>query len=261
MTRKVRAILVEGDQPGSPGTPTPGATQAVDVIVEDLTSRFAAGGVEIERLRGAPTRQRLLAAFERMKALVRSDELFVVMFAGHGMEPDSAHRAQLWSLTRDEVFTDIELAKTLLTFPDGVDTVVINACCYGRGFFIAGPRLPRRNGGLVSSASRGPRGVRREHLQRNKLLSQTKILGAVLRTQWETAHKDSPMVCISAASKDDQVTLTKLMNLASETVAAARAERSYAQLSDAFATISVVGRMFHVDARPDARINDRVLST
>lgn len=222
VTRNVRAILIAGDQVGAPGTPTLGAGDSLDIIEHDLTSRFSPGDVKIDRLGIRPTNKLVMNSFKAMTKLVKSDELFVVMFAGHGKGASSSAPGQAWSLTGDEVFTDLDLATALLEFPRRVDTVVISNCCYGEGIFrvdALGHRLA-------------------EHLPRN-----------------------SPMVCVSAAGKNDLVEVAKLVNLASETVAAAVARQSYTQLSINFAAQAVAGCEFHVDARPPSRRSELVLST
>jgi len=136
--RKVRAILIAGDDPGSPGSPTPGAMESLNVIEQYIGAQFAYGDTKIERLSNSPTKQQVMQAFEAMKQLVKREELFVVMFAGHGKEADDAQGVQSWSLAEGELFSNIDLATTLLAFPASVDTVVISNCCYGEGAFRAG---------------------------------------------------------------------------------------------------------------------------
>jgi hypothetical protein len=220
--RNVRAILIAGDHIGSPGRPTPGATDSLDIIERDLRSRFRSSDVAIARLGARPTKQLVTDAFTAMQAIVRPGELFVVMFAGHGMPPSDARPAHAWSLTGDEAFTDLDLARALLEFPAEVDTVVISNCCYGEGLFavecLAGRRV-------------GPQ-------------------------PWNI-----PMICISAAGKRNLVELTRMANLARATVGAAAARQSYRQLAASFARTAVAGATFHVDARPISRMDDRVLSS
>jgi len=208
---------------------------ALAVVESDLQLRFAGEGVEVVTLCMAPTKQLVMAALARLHASVRQDDLLVVMFAGHGKEPDpqDAQPAQAWSLTAGQDFTDLELATALLAFPAGVDIVVICDCCYGEGFFVAGAVLPER--------------LRR--------------LRDIRDTAWQVVATNSPMVCISAASDVGQVTLTKLVELARDTVAAATAGHSYAELAAVFDQRKLTGREFHVDARPAERLGDRVLST
>jgi len=233
--RPARALLIAGDQAGSPGTPTPGAMAALAVVASDLQLRFASAGVEIETLCTAPTKQHVMTGFAKLLTTVRPNDLLVVMFAGHGKEPDprDAQPAQAWSLTDDQDFTDLELATALLAFPTGVDVVVICDCCYGEGFFEAGAVLPERLQRLRDTRDRA----------------------------WQDVANNSPMVCISAASDVGQVTLTKLVELANDTVAAAAAGHSYAQLATTFDQNKLTGREFHVDARPAERLGDAVLST
>lgn len=219
--RNARAILIAGDHVDCPGTPTPGAMNSLDIIERHLTSRFAPGDVKIERIGGGPTRQRVASAFQSMAKILESEELFVVMFAGHGIPACRVEHAQSWSLTAGEAFTDVDLAAALLALPPGVDTVVLSDCCFGEGLFQVEHR------GTPPSRQR---------------------------------PRNSPMVCISAAGKNNLVELAKLANLATQTVAAADAMHSYRQLSSTFAAQAVAGCTFHVDARPAHRLDDLVLS-
>ncbi len=218
--RNVRAILIAGDQVGTPGIPTPGATSSLEIIEDDLNARFAPGGIKLVRLTSRPTKQLVTNAFEAMKPIVRSEELFVVMFAGHGTPASSSQLAHAWFLSEGEVFTDLDLAKALLEFPARLDTVVISACCYGEGLF------------------------------------RVEDLGD---PRPELRPRDAPMVCISGAGKSGLVELTRLANLARQTVAAAGAGQSYRELAETFAATAVAGRTFHVDARPASRLGDLVL--
>jgi hypothetical protein len=220
--RNVRAILIAGDQIGSPGVPTPGAIGALEVIERDLPARFSPAGIEIARLIGRPTKDVVVGAFAAMTAIVRTEELFIVMFAGHGAPATGADRMEAWCLTETDRFTDVDLAAALLELPARVDTVVISACCHGEGVFHVG--VPDR--------------------------------------RWPgRSTLDAPMVCISGAGEGGLVALTRLANLATQVVAAAAAGQSYRQLRDTFAATAVAGRSFHVDARPSGRLEDPVLGT
>lgn len=219
--RNVRAILIAGDQVGCPGTPTPGAMDSLDIIEQHLVSRFAPGDVKIERLARCPSKQLVVNAFQSMTKIAKCEELFVVMFAGHGAAAGNMQQSQSWSLAAGESFTDVDLAIALGSLRPGVDTVVLSDCCFGEGLF------------QVEQRGDLPSGLR---------------------------PRESPMVCISAAGTNNLVELTKLANLARQTVAAADAMHSYRQLSSTFAAQAVAGGTFHVDARPACRLDDLVLS-
>jgi hypothetical protein len=240
--RNVRAILIAGDDLERPGMPSPYATEALKLLENDLRDRFSGGDVIINRPGNASTRTRVLKAFDRMRHIVRGDDLFVVMFAGHG-KADVARDTQSWVLTKGESVSDKDLSEALRKFPRSVDIVVISDCCYGEGLFEANDnRVPVD-----------------ELLQKH-----SKILGNALYKNCKTcgaSDQNSPMVCISAASKQDEVRLANLDDLARETVRAAGAGQSYGQLSEWFVYTKVAGRAFHVDARPDHRMNDQVLGT
>jgi hypothetical protein len=219
--RNVSAILIAGDQVGAPGLPVPGACAALDLIETDLQARFAPGGMAIARLAGRPIREQVGQAFAAKTSSARRGDLFVVMFAGHGVPAAGAHQADAWSLTAGEAFTDRDLVLALRAVPAGCDVVVISACCYGAGMFrIAHPARRRCAHGLG----------------------------------------DAPMICISAAGLHDEVELMKLPDLARQVVAAAGAGCSYRQLAARFAATAVAGRTFHVEARPARRLAEQVLS-
>jgi Caspase domain len=264
--RSVRAILITGDDKDSPGVPTPGATEAVNVMLESFATRFINTDVFFHRLGPAPTRPRVNDAFAYMRAVVRPGDLFVVMFAGHGSKATAEAPAQGWHLTERVTFTDIELADTLLAFPDGVDIVVISDCCYGRGFFKRGPAIvPPLDIELdlahpVQHLASELHVHESSHTRRGSHRSD-RFLGEVLGTIWDEEGKDSPMICISGAGKDKKVTEAHLKDLARETAEAASAGRTYEELNAVFDTHAVVNFRFHVDARPPARLGDRVLST
>jgi hypothetical protein len=219
--RNIRSILIAGDQVGRPGEPTPGAMSSLDIIEQHIRARFTLEHAELERLPRRPSRHLVTNALTTMTKIVKPEELFVIMFAGHGIGATSVQPAQCWSLTEGEAFSDCDLAAALRELPHSVDTVVINNCCFGEGLFEVGSH------NHPSAEQRG---------------------------------KDSPMVSISAAGERDLVELTKLVDLAGQTVAAAAAGQSYRQLSEAFAATAVAGGTFQVGARPACRLEDRVLS-
>lgn len=264
MTRRASAILIVGDDLDTPGTPAPGAGSAVDIIEQDLGKRFAGQLGGVVRLPQRARKQDVLGAFAQLRPTVASGELFIVMFAGHGAKPDRSTPAQSWYLSEHELFSDLELADELLALRDDVDAVVISDCCYGEGFFNTGVniRLDTLLRGLRDTAARGGAvddllaGVEREQLQ-----VQSTALGQVLRGRFQHSHRNSPMVCISAAAKDDLVQPPSLPDLAQFTVNAARDRQSYAELGALFETVAAGFATFHIDARPTTRINDLVLAT
>lgn len=219
--RNVRAILIAGDQIDCPGTPTPGALDSLNIIEQHLVSRFAPGDVKIERLGRRPSRQLVVDAFQSMAKIAKTEEMLVVMFAGHGAAAGGMQHSPSWLLTVDEAFTSVDLAMALDALPPGVDTVVLSDCCFGEGLF--------------------------DVTDLGKLPSRLQ-------------PRNSPMVCISAAGRNHLVELAKLANLATQTVAAADAMHSYRQLARTFAARAVAGCTFHVDARPAHRLDDLVLS-
>jgi caspase domain-containing protein len=251
MTRPVRALLIAGDDIGRPGTPAPGTVPAQIIVDLDLRERFR--NPEITRLQSGPTRQQVLSAFAAVQGRLLRGDLFVVMFAGHGDAPTLPGSGQLWHLTDGQSFNDNELADQLLKLPGGVDIVVISDCCYGAGFFTRGPGLPPAN------ADRGgaPHGLTLTDAERKVLTTQSRALGSVLFA--ELGAEDSPMVCISAASKDQEVSLVELPHLTRWTAVAADRRETYGMLKAAFEADAPAGAAFHVDARPPERFGERVL--
>jgi len=245
MTRQVHALLIAGDDPDQDGSPTANAEPALDNIEADLNTRFRLPN--IKRLVNAPTVQTVNAAFAQIGQQIRTTELLVVMFAGHGSEPTRAILSQSWYLTTGEHYTDSELADRLLELTDRVDVVVISDCCYGQGFFKVGPlRFPGRL---------------QERFERLMLRRQSRELVGALGRRWDGARRNSPMVCISAASKDDLVFQANLPELTKKVAEAAKQGESYSQLKATFASFTPAGGTYHVDARPSARMTDVVLHT
>lgn len=220
--RRVHAILIAGEQTGAIGVPTPGSVRALDTVERDLRDRFGPGPVAIDRLPVGPTRPEVMAAFAAKRTVVADDDLLVVMFAGHGRPAAGEAGCEAWSLTQNEVFSDLDLAAALLACPAHLDIVVISGSCYGKGLFDVGSSECARSGHWV---------------------------------------RNSPMVCISAAGDGSLVKLTRLSTLAQDIAAAAAAGLSYRQLAESFAVTAVAGGAFHVDARPVRRLDDLVLGT
>jgi hypothetical protein len=200
------------------------AIPTVDAFGGFLERRFARAAIaRVMPEAGPVTRAAVTAALEA--AAPASGDLFVVLFFGHGLPASEAHPYQAWALT-DEELTDLELAAQLHRLPPDVDTVVISACCYGRGLHTPGARGTR------------PRG-----------------LGAL---------PGAPMVCISAAGADaDRGTVMNAAaaRLVREVIDAAEQGLSYADLHARFQLSRATGREFFVDARPPERMARAVLGT
>lgn len=261
MTRRMSAILIAGDDVGGGGDLAPGAAPAVEIIAQDLGTRFAGqirGIVPLAR----PTIQDVRDAFAELRPHIAPGDLFVVMFAGHGSKPSQAIPGQSWYLTVQQRFDDIQLADELLALRPGVDSVVISDCCYGEGFFHTGANLQLDT--LLSAlrdtaAKRGTAVDFVYEVEQQQLAAQVPTLGHVLRERFAAEQRDSPMVCISAAGKDSLVDPLFLPDVVRYAVHAARDRQTYAQLNAFFAQIAAGHRTFHVDARPCERFDDRVL--
>ena len=236
MIRRAHAILIAGMEVRDPSAPTPNAEAAIDIVLDDLQTRFADQLAHL-RLVG-PTQQAVAVAFDKLRDDIVPGDLFLVMFAGHGVEAMGAQRAQGWWLAERERLDDVELASLLLRLPAETDVVVISDCCHGARMFHAGARHARPappTNGRLEALSRG-------------FASKLHAKGTV---------RDSPMVCISAAT--NLVRIAHLADLARETVAAAD-RHSYGELDAKFRATHRAGRSFLVDARPAERLTDTVLS-
>jgi hypothetical protein len=261
VTRTVRAILIAGDEDGG-GTPTPGAPEALDDVEQDLVKRFPSR--DIKRLQNRPTKSQVLAAFTAMRNRLSLGELFIVMYAGHGDQATPDRPSQVWNLNEDEQLDDGELADQLLALPDRLDIVVVSDCCYGEGFFIRGPETASHYASAhrVHSRVTAAGGAWRPRLtdaERKALYKQSQALGKVLVGRFQARQNESPMVCISAASKDKEVSVVELPHLASSTADAADRGETYATLKAEFEAHAPTGAAFHVDARPTERFSEPVL--
>src|SRR4029079_6365626 len=72
-------------------------------------------------------------AFEKVRGLASADDLFIVLFIGHGIPSDHIdHTYEAWALNGKE-FSDQDLADALAKLDHGVEVVVISDACYGGG--------------------------------------------------------------------------------------------------------------------------------
>jgi len=243
MTRDVHALLIAGDKLDRPGTPTAYAEDALKNIDRDLRTRFSSP--KIQPLSRGTTVEDVNRAFYAMAPA--AGDLVIVMFAGHGDEPNSTRPSQSWYLTEDQYFTDGDLADRLLELDPGIDAVVISDCCYGQGFFHVGVLMFP--------------GKTLAQIERLLLRAQSRALARTLGQRWSREQRDSPMVCISAASKAGSVTGSNLPDLTAKTVDAAVQRESYSRLNARFTSYTPTGGTYFVDARPPARMGDIVLHT
>lgn len=212
-----------------------------------------------------PMHAQVVAAFADMRGRLSGGELFVVMFAGHGAKATSDRPSQRWSLTEAQQFDDSELADQLLALPDGIDIVVVSDCCYGEGFFCRGPDMFSHGASVhrvqrLETAAGGAQFAGSTDSEQKLLTKQSQALARVLFARFDSWRKaDSPMVCISAASKDDEVAQTALPELADSTTLAADLRQTYLKLGEDFERQASGDAVFHVDARPKGRLREAVL--
>jgi hypothetical protein len=240
VTRAARAVLIAvPDTAWAPGDTVPRAIATADALGVFLERRFARTTIaRVTPEAGPVTRAAVLDAFAQARPA--RGELFVVLFFGHGLPASADHPYQAWALSTEEL-TDLELAAQLHRLPEGVDTVVISDCCYGRGVHNAGPRAGEP-GAPVS-------------VPRLRRLSY-----AFSRRLQEVGN--APMVCISAAGRSVRrgaVLQAVAAQLVTDVVAAAERGLSYRDLDAQFRTERFAGREFHVDARPADRMAHLVL--
>lgn len=242
MTRAVRAVLIAvPDTAWARGQTVEHAIPTANALAHFLEQRFTESTiVRLTPETGPVTKAAVLNAFAQARPA--SGELFVVLFFGHGIPANADHAYQSWALSTEEL-TDLELAAQLHLLPDGVDTVVISDCCYGRGFHNAGPRSGAPGAGAEDPPLR----------QLSRALS-TRLQEVV----------SAPMVCISAAgpSADRGAVLgTVASQLVTEVTSAAEQGATYLGLDEKFRKEQFAGREFYVDARPAERMAHLVLGT
>jgi hypothetical protein len=242
VTRAVRAVLIAVPETAwAPDQLVEHAVPAAAALGRFLEQRFTESTiVHVTPEVGPVTKASVLDAFARARPA--PGDLFVVLFFGHGLPASEDHAYQAWALTAEEL-TDLELAALLHELPDGVDTVVISDCCYGRGFHNAGPRGERPGAPPPASELRALSRALPDRLQ-------------------EVAS--APMVCISAAgvSADRGAVLEAVAaQLVTEVTAAADRGVTYRGLGETFQREQFAGREFHVDARPAERMAHVVLDT
>ena len=245
MTRGARGVLIAVPETAwAKGGAVEEAVPTAAELRAFLEQRFSDARIELVAPGpGRPvTKTAVFEAFEAARPA--AGELFVVMFFGHGLPADDEYPYQSWALTTEEL-TDLDLAGQLQLLPDGVDTVVISDCCYGRGFLYAGPRKLE----LELGARAAP------VLRQLSRAFVTGLQGVV----------DSPMVCISAAGNGREscgaVLRSAAPQLVNEIKAAAERGESYRALDEKFRRNRTSGRQFHVDARPAERLDQVVLGT
>jgi hypothetical protein len=211
------------------------------------------------------TRARLLAAIDAASKAARDNDVFVLMFAGHGAPATKHHPYQAWQLHGDDRFTDHDLAAMLLGLKARVTCIVISACCFGEGMFNEGPfkRVERSvlnqlhlPVGLTSPARFDAYfNLRTSNLQRVALLEI-----AHARRYGDSTVKP-PLICLSAATYDREVILEEINDFAKTIIAAAAAKKNHHDLADVFDAVHYTGHDFHVAARPSGRMDDVVLPT
>jgi hypothetical protein len=260
MTRQARAILVGASETGSSPS-VPSAIGVVDEIATHLTQQFGANVSLVKLVGSKATRAAVLQAFEDERQQAGAGDLFVVLFAGHGIPATVDRRYQAWALHSQDQFTDLDLARELLAFDVKLDTVVISACCYGQGMFIGGPFIhisqPPASTPLTSRPlfPAGPTPIELDAQFQLRVWNQQRV--AILESALRT--KNAPMVCISAAAKDGQAFAAVLDEFAEKIVWGAVKGKTYQALAECFDADAVVNRAFQVNARPPNRMTDFVL--
>lgn len=251
MTRKARAVLI-GASSTANSPPVLAAVTVVNKVSALLTQQFGANATIAKLVDNDATHTKVTQELAAARTAASDGELFVLLFAGHGLPATDQAPFQSWALKGMDRFTDIELAQQLLAFTAKVDTVVISACCYGEGLFKPGP---------FSNVVHHPWSP---HLTPHELdiKFQLRIFNQRRITFLKSAFaaKNAPMVCISAAAKQGQALAGVLDELASDIALATKAQNTYQQLADKFDEDAFAGRAFQVDARPSTRMNDVVLA-
>ena len=253
MTRKVRAILIGA--PNTADAPTvPRAVTLVNRFAGFLEKQFGSTNATIVELVDTDaTHAKVVHELAAARQAASDGELFVLLFAGHGVPSSKKQPFQAWALHDTDRFSDLELAQALLAFDAKVDAVVISACCYGEGLFSTGPYKHALNHPWPPLPTPHELDI---HLQL-RMWNQQRV--TFLRCA--LAAKNSPMVCISAAGRDEVVIASVIDQLADDIEISAVAKETYRHLADRFDDNEFAGRAFQVDARPAKRLHDTVLGT
>jgi hypothetical protein len=269
MNRNVFAILIsvpQSDRFG--GDEIPRATEAMERFCKLLTTRFKNPKPKILPFpRPLALKDDVQKAFKQVGKLASSGDLFVVMFIGHGIPSDHGkHAYEAWALN-DAEFSDRDLANRLAELDPDVEVVVISDACYGAG--IARP---------------GSKGLSRVWSPFHELFSEvfdeacerfyTWPFLARYREMKLKAFADAwtphalpsratkptelptlnQMVCISAASWDDEVSLSNMSCLIDMTIKAVECNETHGALADRFYIQSATDAAFQLQAFPNNRM-------
>jgi hypothetical protein len=136
----MRAVLIGANHPTG-FTDVPAALDAVYVASEFLTYRFGSAGAlaspswMVSLTKKKATKDAVAKALKKAKKQSDPGDLFVLLFSGHGGNPQTEQFFQL----HDDTFTDSELAAAVNAFDTGVEVVVIADCCHAAKMFTPGP--------------------------------------------------------------------------------------------------------------------------
>lgn len=264
MNRKVHAILISVPQSSAyPTKVIPGADAALDCFAALLTERFTDPAPSICVLkRPDATEVNVTAAFEEAGCQLSGDDLFIVLFIGHGRGSHTGHVYQAWALN-DSEFTDKQLADHLSKLPKTIEVVIISDSCYGAGIATPGPRiLPAKWARLHAVLDKIDDWIAKLPILRRYRGFERRVLvdawtpSALLlaSNQPNELRKLNQMVCIAAAASRDEVGLASMAVLVDMTISAVRANGTHGSLADAFEAAAVPGARFQVQARPSARM-------
>ncbi|MEJ7600939.1 MAG: hypothetical protein WKG01_23740 [Kofleriaceae bacterium] len=247
MTRSLKALLVAVPDSGwAPGNTIEHAIPSVKRMGAFLESRFSGASVEILDDTGVITKTTLLAKLHGLK--LTKDDLFVLVFYGHGIPASPSHPYQAWALTAPkEELTDSDLAG-FLRQSNCKDNVVVSACCYGRGLFI--PGTERTDGEELSAeeidlvTTRAPIAFKQYAIDLGRTLKE---------------RAPGHFVLISAAAVNKLVLKAVAPELLCRVQKAAERNQRYLGLWLEFRRNRVGGGHFFVDVRPPWRLGRRVL--
>jgi Caspase domain/SnoaL-like domain len=221
----------------------PGAATAMDDLEALLQQRFTTLTTQ-KLLREDATRTNVDARLTELHDWVRqlpdpSEALCVIAFSGHGVpiyaeidnadasrgrhshklstaieHADSEVIAQAWGLYQSDLLRDDDLHRELLMLPATTEVVVISDCCFGAGLFTAGPLISHHhntkdknaNKAAASNDTKQWSAIQRQDFDRSVELlvrSYTSRLASAFDN--DPTHRNSPMICISAAGATDYV--------------------------------------------------------
>ena len=233
----VFAVLIDVPRTGWSNAVAASASFAVETVMASLERSSARRDLRICRLSYA-SREHVVEALQTVQAQSKPGDLFVFMFAGHGISTRSeiARKRRLsrrklfggWALTGYDRFDAGDLKAWYKVLK--VRWVVISSCCYGLG--IDGEPEP-----IEDEQRKQPYSVRKIDLLHRFADSSAESLH-------ESAPPERQTICIAAATDVELVSSEGQRLLAILTAGGADLKLSYGDLESSFAMVRADGQSF-----------------